>query len=106
TEDKLPLGAMGVVGGTFHCGGVAGAVTGQNITYTVQNFTGSTLTWSASPSTGWLDVVPASGSIAAGQNATVTVSLNNAANALLNGSYDASVVFSGGGASATRGVQL
>lgn len=79
-----PLESQGTVGGPFDP---------ASRLYTLSNVGGSSIPWNAVPSANWLNVSPASGTLAAGAETTVTVSLNANANALPAGQYGASVAF-------------
>ena len=61
--------------------------------YTVQNTGIGTLSWSASKTQSWVTVTPSSGSLTAGQSASVTVSTNSNANGLSPNTYSDTVSF-------------
>jgi len=74
------------------------------LSVTVRNVGGGTLAWSASDDRSWLSVSPGSGSLAAGESATLTVSVTS--NALANGDYAGTVTVTGAGESVPVGVSL
>jgi len=76
--------ASGVAGGPF--GGAS-----QNLTLT--NSGASALNWSLINTSSWLNFSPGSGTLAGGQQTSVTASLTSAANSLAVGNYSASVWF-------------
>lgn len=94
------LSASGPVGGPF----------AQTLTYTLSNTGGGTINWSASKAQSWIGLsTPASGSLASGATATVTVAINSDANALAAGNYSGAVSFTNttnGVGNATRSVGL
>ncbi len=73
-------------------------------TVTVSNTGQSTLEWQASTDQTWLGVSPASGQLAAGGEATVTISANTTG--LLAGQYEATVSFTSNGGDAQVTVAL
>jgi hypothetical protein len=82
-----PLGfvSMGAAGGPFSV---------RSQTYTLTNMGSAPIEWTLSSSAAWLDVSPASGTLAPGGPATtVTVQLSAAANSLLLGQFDTSIQF-------------
>ncbi len=87
-----PLGVTPLAG--FAASGVAGGPFGgasQNLTLT--NSGASALNWSLINTSSWLNFSPGSGTLAGGQQTSVTASLTSAANSLAVGSYSASVWF-------------
>jgi hypothetical protein len=72
---------------------VTGTVGGPFVaaTYTLTNAGTASLNWTASDDRPWLDVTPASGTLAAGATATVTATPNSAANLLVSGTYQATI---------------
>jgi len=87
-----PLGVTPLTG--FAASGVAGGPFGgasQNLTLT--NSGASALNWSLINTSSWLNFLPGSGTLAGGQQTSVTASLTSAANSLAVGSYSASVWF-------------
>ncbi|MCP4573939.1 MAG: hypothetical protein GY838_16390 [bacterium] len=66
----------------------------DEIIYTLENNNGTaSLDWSAAADVAWLDLTPTSGTLVAGATATVTVTVNSAANALGIGTYMGTVSF-------------
>jgi subtilase family serine protease len=97
-----PLGVTPLTG--FAASGVAGGPFGgapQNFTLT--NSGASALNWSLINTSSWLNFSPGSGTLAGGQQTSVTASLTSAANSLAVGSYSANVWFTN---QATRIAQL
>ena len=88
----LPPLAVSPTGGFTSSGPVGGPfnVTSQNFSLT--NLGTAPLNWNANSTASWLTASPGSGALAAGGQATLTVSLNSAANSLAAGIYNASVV--------------
>jgi hypothetical protein len=78
------LSATGTVGGPF---------TPSSIAYTLANTGGSSVDWSAGKTADWVSLSTSGGTLAAGATVTVTVSLNNHADALAAGSYSDTVSF-------------
>ena len=78
------LTSMGNAGGPFSPSG---------ITYTVTNISGSSIDWAVSNTQNWLSLSTTSGTLAPGQTATVTVSINANAASLPNNSYADTVTF-------------
>ncbi|HZQ48189.1 MAG TPA: hypothetical protein VFC07_14330, partial [Verrucomicrobiae bacterium] len=75
--------ASGPVGGTF-------SVTAQN--YTLTNQGGSSVPWSIHNIPSWLSASPSSGTLAAGAQTPMVISLTAAANSLAAGIYTANVI--------------
>jgi hypothetical protein len=88
--------ALGILPGTgFIANGFAGGpfdVTSQN--YSLTNSGGTSFTWSILGIPTWLTATPSTGTLAANGSASVSVSLNSAANALSVGTYTATLSFS------------
>ena len=87
-----PLGVTPLTG--FTASGIAGGPFGgasQKLTLT--NSGASALNWSLINTSSWLNFSPGSGTLAGGQQTSVTTSLTSAANSLAVGSYSASVWF-------------
>jgi len=81
----------------------------SNKVYAITNLGGgSSLSWVASWSNGWITVVPSNGTLAAGGSTNVTVSLTTAADSLPPGAHTNTVFFSNltSGAFFSRDVQL
>lgn len=79
------FGASGLVGGPF---------SPSSESYTLTNIGGASINWTAGKSQQWSAVSPASGSLAAGASAVVTVSVNAAyAAALAAGQYSDTLTF-------------
>jgi hypothetical protein len=77
--------------------------------YVLNNPGGASLDWTATKSTAWIDLSSASGTLAAGASATVTVSIASSANTLVAGLYNDTVTFTNttnGSSNVTRGVAL
>lgn len=55
-------------------------------TVTLGNSSSGSITWSATGSSGWLSVTPSAGSVTAGNNATLTITLNGTYAGVYNGS--------------------
>ena len=83
-----PFVASGVAGGGF-------APASQ--TYTLTNSGSASLDWTASSDVPWLDVSPVSGSLGPGASVLVTAALNEVANGVPPGSFDAFVSFGDSG---------
>lgn len=77
-------------------------------TYTLQNNGEGSVTWTAASPTSWLTVNPASGSLTTGAQQIVTVTINEGANALPEGTQLGTVRFTNtvSGLSVTRSVYL
>jgi ELWxxDGT repeat protein len=89
-------------------GNLGGPFVPPSAAYTLTNEGVASLNWTASHTQTWVSVGPASGSLAPGGSATVTVSINANANTLPVGSYSDTVAFtsSTGPAPQTYSVQL
>ncbi len=90
-----PPGSLTVTpaGGLTSTGPAGGPFTPSSQAYTLKNTGGTSLAWTAAASQTWVTVSPASGDLAGGASVTATVSINNWANALAEGAYTDSVVF-------------
>lgn len=74
-------------------GNFGGPFTPFSFSWTITNTGNTTLNWSASVAVPWLNVSPETGTLNAGKNVQVTVSLNSSANALAAGVSTDSVLF-------------
>ncbi len=74
-------------------GTIGGPFTPFSFSYLLVNSGAAPLAWTAVDNQPWLDLSLASGTLAAGASVTVTATLNAAANALLAGSYAATLTF-------------
>jgi uncharacterized delta-60 repeat protein len=94
-----PLFISGVVGGPF---------TPASTNYTLKNNGTASLNWTATKSVAWLNVSPASGTLAPGATTTIAVATNSSTNALGDGTYRTNVTFTNttNGVIQTRSVQL
>jgi len=80
----------------------------SSVTYTLSNTGGASINWTAS-SGSWYTVTPTNGSLSAGANTQVTVSINNSANSLAAGAWQGTVSIANttnGSGNATRTVDL
>ncbi len=96
TDVLAPYAAgLGVSGGTLSASGdVGGPFAPSSIAFTLTNrYDATTIGFSASADVNWLDVAPASGTLAPGAQATVTVTINSQADLLAIGSYLGTVSF-------------
>ncbi len=76
-------------------------------TYTIANLGDAPLEWTASNTQPWITLTsPSVGTLFPGSIATVTVSVNDAANSLDEGTYEDTVTFTGGGTAVPRGITL
>jgi hypothetical protein len=110
---RFELGGPGVLeispaNSVISTGTTGGPFSPSSITYTLSNFGGAALSWSATHSVNWLNLSAASGALAAGASTNVTVSINATADTFAVGSYNALLTFSNttSGAIATRTVDL
>ena len=79
---------------TFSASGNSGGpFTPAAVTYTVSNPGASALNWTVTKTAPWLTLSTAGGSIPAGGNATVTATINAAANALAPGNFSDTLTF-------------
>ncbi len=109
TVNSLRMLAVLPAGGLTSAGPVGGPFSPVSIVYTLTNSGSSSLTWSAGPASGWVSLSISNGTLAAAESATVTVSLNSAASALVAGNYTNAVSFvneTAGGNGVLRSVQL
>jgi PKD repeat protein len=74
-------------------GGKGGPFSPSSTTYNLVNIGSGSVTWSATNTTSWLTISPASGTLAAGANTNVAVSFNANANNLFPGAYSDTVTF-------------
>jgi hypothetical protein len=94
TYDPFALG-MNVTSGSFDATGDSGGpFVPSSTTYTVTNQGDYSISYSVTADVDWVTVSNGSGTLGAGSNASVTVSLNSNAEALPNGGYSGSLVFS------------
>jgi autotransporter-associated beta strand protein len=70
-----------------------GPLTPASGIFTLANYGGSSLGWSLANTSSWFTVSPASGSLASGATANVTVTVASAANSLTAGYYSANLLF-------------
>ncbi len=80
--------------GLVSSGDFGGPFTPSSITYTLSNIAATPVNWTASKTMNWVTLSAASGTLNAGANTTVTVSINSNANALTSGTYLDTVTFS------------
>ena len=85
--------AVAAAGGLSFSGYVGGPFSPSSLVYTLSNPGQTTIDWTATKTTAWVALSPASGTLAAGASATVTVSINANANPLGVGSYNDTVTF-------------
>ncbi len=90
-----PPGILSVTptGGLASTGSEGGPFSPSSLTYTLQNTGGTSIAWTAAKAQSWTTLSATSGSLTAGATATVTVSINSAANALTAGTYADTVTF-------------
>jgi hypothetical protein len=77
--------------------------------YTLENTGASSINWQAAKTQGWVTLSATSGTLAAGANTTVTVSINSTANSLAANTYNDTVTFTNttnGDGDTSRGVML
>lgn len=111
TLDVLaPAGlAVSPAGGLTSSGPLGGPFSPNTRAYTLRNTGGVSLSWSAGSNASWATVAPTGGTLAAGQEATVTVTLNSQANNLPAGAHLADISFvnqTNGSGNTTRPVAL
>jgi hypothetical protein len=80
-------------GGLTSSGTAGGPFTPSNQTYTVTNTGAASMNWTASKAQSWVTLSAAGGTLAAGDNTTVTASINSGANSLAAGSFSDNVTF-------------
>jgi hypothetical protein len=90
-----PPGVLSVTpaGGLASTGPAGGPFTPSSQAYTLENTGGSSLSWTASKTQSWTTLSATLGTLAAGETAVVTVSINSAADALAAGIYADTVTF-------------
>jgi len=101
--------AVTPAGGLTSSGSFGGAFSPSSLQYTLSNPGGTPINWTAANTSGWVDLSATGGTLAAGANTTVTVSINSNATTLNVGGYNDSVVFTNttnGSGDTTRGVNL
>ena len=81
-------------GGLSSSGYAGGSFAPNSISYTLTNPGQAPINWTAGKTAAWLDLSAVSGTLAAGANTTVTVTINATANSLAAGSYGDTVTFS------------
>ncbi len=94
-----PVDTLGLTpaAGWLSLGLVGGPFTNSSATFWLTNASGSKLDWTCINTSLWLNVTPATGTLAARQGgATATLSLNSTASNLPAGSYTANVLFTNG----------
>jgi FtsP/CotA-like multicopper oxidase with cupredoxin domain/arylsulfatase A-like enzyme len=79
--------------GLTSSGNQGGAFSPSSATYTLTNTGTGSMNWTAGKSAAWLTLSPSSGTLAAGANASVTVSISATANTLGIGGYNDTVTF-------------
>ena len=84
------------VAGFLATGFTGGPFTPNSQTCVLTNFSGSSINWTLINTSTWLNASSSGGALAAGGTASVTISLNSAANSLAGGTYSATVLFSNG----------
>ena len=99
--------AVTAAGGLSASGYVGGSFSPDSVVYTLTNPGQTSINWTAAKTAAWVNLSATSGTLAAGTNTTVTVSIN--ATALAPGSYNDTVTFTNttnGTGNTTRGVAL
>ena len=97
------------VDGFASSGEQGGPFSPSNKQYTLSNIGNSTINWTASNGQEWLGLSSAGGTLAAGANTIVTVSVNNLSNSLTPGTYHDTVTFTNttnGNGNTTRPILL
>lgn len=110
-EPTLTPGALAIAenAGLTSSGAAGGPFAPASMTYTLSNPGGSPIDWTATSTQPWITLSKSAGSLAAGANDAVTVSIGTAANSLGAGSYADVVTFTNitnSSGSATRAVSL
>ncbi|MBK8267390.1 MAG: PKD domain-containing protein [Planctomycetes bacterium] len=104
-------GALSVTpsSGLTSSGTVGGPFSPASKIYTLTNFGGTSINWTAAKTQSWVTLSSSGGTLAAGANTTVTVSINSNANSLAAGSFSDAVTFTNstnGTGNTTRPVSL
>ncbi len=101
---------MAVTAGSLDSNGpVGGTFTPSSTTFTISNSGSGPLSWTAAMAAAWLTLSPSSGTVNPGLTATVTASINTAANSLAQGSYADTITFTNstnGTGNATRSATM
>lgn len=95
--------------GLASSGSVGGPFSPSSQSYTLTNTGSASINWSATKAQSWVSLSAASGTLAAGASAIVTVSINSAASSLAAGTYSDTVSFTNttnGSGNTSRGVTL
>ena len=89
-------------------GETGGSFTPASKIYTIENSSGTNLTWTANCPSNWISLSSANGNVAAGGSENVTVSINANANNFSIGEYNSFVIFNNtvSGEQVTRNVKL
>jgi hypothetical protein len=101
--------AVSPAAGLTSTGPVGGPFTPSSQAYTLQNTGGTSIDWTAAKTEAWTTLSAASGTLAPGATATVTVSINGTADTLAAGGYGDTVTFTNttnGNGNASRPVSL
>jgi len=105
-----PIGMFVTPGDALVASGNAGGpFTPSSIIYTLENQTSTPMNFTVSSDVNWASVTGGSGTIAGGNTAQVTVSINGNANSMPNGGYNGSITFTNltdGSGDASRSVSL
>jgi len=106
----VPAGSLSVSSGSLASTGTAGGpFSPSSQSFTLSNPGGQPVNWTAGKTQTWVTLSSSGGTLAAGANTTVTVSINSGANSLAAGSYSDTVTFTNttnGTGNATRSVSL
>jgi subtilase family serine protease len=86
--------AVTPVAGFIASGFAGGPFSPNSQAYALTNFSGSTVTWTLLNTPAWLTASSSSGVLAAGGTASVTISVNSAANSFTSGTYNTTLLFS------------
>ncbi len=108
---SAPAGALSVApAGSLNASGPEGGpFMPSSQAYTLENTGGTSISWTAGKTQAWTTLSAVSGALAAGATATVTVSINAAADTLADGTYNDTVTFTNttnGSGNTTRAVAL